>query len=1014
MDGEFYGLRKTFWTPIMRKSSIYLFTILLLFSLPLLAQSNGSVRGTIIDSENGEPVFGATIVVRSINKFAKTDFDGKYNLPLPAGSYDVEFQMYGYGPQVRKVNISGGQVESINVTFGAQTLQTVEVTDRALNNTEASLLALQKKSGTVSDGISAEAIKKSPDSSASEVIKRVTGITLIGGKYVFVRGLGERYSNTMLNDQLIPSTEPDKKVIPLDIFPSNLLKNIRVIKTFAPEDSAEFSGGIVKIETKEYPDQFTMSAGLGVGMNHQTTNYRFLQREGGDFLGRPTSSEKLPSLVSGLPEQLPFEPGNRFGGLPPAIVGLGQASFPQTWSPDDKKAPYDKNFNFTVGNTLQTTESGQRLGILFGVTQSTNYRYKQESARRYFPSNPINTQFKDFTTLNEIQSQDTKVFTQERLFGSNLNLAYEFKKGQQIYWKNLYTVSADNVVREGRGIDPVFNNAEFLALTSTFTSRQLFNSTFGGDHALNPFGVQRAHILSWSLNQAEAIREEPNLQQQAFVRNNPAPSVATPFRRLGNNPDGTRFYSDALDLVRSVNLKYEIPFEQWNGLKSTMKVGYMASDRKKTFRFREFGTKSNVGLRNPIDLYPVPGEIAYLPTDFISGNSSTGNANLTFAERQVEPNAYDAQQKLHGYFTQFDMPLFSKFRFFGGGRYEDSYQKVQTFVLRESSNPFARPNNGCNVNSEDERIALVRGNICNANNWGIGELKTRDYLPSANFVYELTKEQNLRLGYSQTLTRPDLRELSPFGFAPYYGADRIFGNPDLRRTYIHNYDFRWEWYANATDYIGVGAFFKQMSSPIELIGRPVAGQIGSQLTYTNAEQAVIRGVELDFRKEFFNLFRAESNFFFIKSKVDVLPWETYIAAKSGLLDNLNRAVVYDPTNLSRPLQGQSEFVANFKIDVFLTKSKNSTIGVFYNYFGDRIYAVGAIGTPDAYERGVGVTDVVFTHKHEEKVDFKLGARNVFNTRFRIYQRDELLNQEKLYLSYREGVSWFMSATYKFY
>ena len=239
-------------------------TIIILFLLQgfasLWAQAKtgaGVVRGEVLDAQTAEPMFGVTVVIRSVSKSARTDLDGKYTLAgVPDGDYDVEFIMQGMDTQKRKVSIAGGKPVSVNIAMGTKKLDTVVVEGRALNDTESSLLKLQKKSATVSDGISAQAIAKTPDSSAGDVIRRVTGITLVGGKYVFVRGLGERYSNTVFNGVPLPSPEPDKRVVPLDLFPASLLKNIVVSKTFVPEDSADFSGGTVKIETKEFPDQF--------------------------------------------------------------------------------------------------------------------------------------------------------------------------------------------------------------------------------------------------------------------------------------------------------------------------------------------------------------------------------------------------------------------------------------------------------------------------------------------------------------------------------------------------------------------------------------------------------------------------------------------------------------------------------------------------------------------------------------------------------------------------------------
>lgn len=994
----------------MKTLQKFIYFILILLSFPILSQATGNLRGTIIDSENGEAVFGATIVVRSLNKFAKTDFDGKYNLALPPGNYDVEFQMYGYSPQTRKVTIASGQNQAVNVTFGAQILQTVEVSDRALNNTDSALLALQRKSASVSDGISAESIKKSPDSNAGDVVRRVTGITLIGGKYVFVRGLGERYSNTVLNEVLIPTTEPDKKVVPLDIFPSSFLKNIRVIKTFVPEEPGEFSGGLVKIETKEYPDSFEMSVGLGVGRNMNTTGYEFKTFDAVDFFGRPNSSFQLPGIVNSLPSELPLQPGNRFGGLPPQFVNLSSLSFNQQWTPDNQRGSYDKNFNFSVGNTFKTTESGQRLGILLGIIRSEEFRTKQVKDVRYIPIFAGDLRAPETTFNSRIQDQDSKEYNKETNFGANLNLSYEFTKGQQIYLKNLYSVSSDTNFREATGRNYI-DLFDFATETGTVTSRQLFNTVLGGDHAISLGENSRPHKLEWNLAYALAQRDQPNLTQQAWRRSASA-AISEPYTRFGNNPDGTRFFSESNDNVRQANLKYTIPFEQWDGLKSDLKIGGMTLDRYKDFVFREFGNKANLGIQNPNDLYPVPGEVTFNPTQYISQSGQT-QSSKTFSERQIEQNAYDASQKLKAQFAQVDLPIVSKVRFIGGARMEDSFQKVKTFRTQDVSSRF-NLDYGCDVSNEDVRVALVRSNICDVSNNGIGVLQTKDTLPSANFVWEFEKDMNLRLGYTQTVTRPDLRELSPFGFTPYFGANRIFGNSNLQRTYIHNYDIRYEYYISGTDFLGLGLFKKNLSNPIELVGRPVAGGITQNFTYANGNQAEIQGVEFDFRKEFFDRFRFETNFFFIKSHVQILSWEQFMVIRSGAVDALNSTASYDPTNISRRLQGQSDFVYNLKFDYFITKKRNQTIGIYYNYFGDRIYAVGSFGNPDAIERGVGLTDIVYSWKVDDRLDFKAAAKNIMDTRFRIYQKNEVTGQNDLFSSYRTGVTFTMGATYRFF
>ncbi|MDV6234608.1 TonB-dependent receptor [Leptospira ellisii] len=977
------------------------------FSLTLSAQGSSGVRGKIVDADSGDPVFGATIVVRSLKKGTRTDFDGKYVLDLPPGTYQVEFQMIGYDTQSRSITVTPGQLVSQNIIFGLKTLDTVEVKGRGLENTESALLQIQRKAGSVSDGISEENIKKSPDSSAGDVIKRVTGVTIIGGKYVFVRGLGERYSNTLVNDSILPSPEPEKRIIPLDLFPSGLIKNMRVMKTFTPEDPGEFSGGLLKIETQEYPDQFTMKLGIGVGGNANTTGKKWETFNGGSLpnaLGMVDSNQQLPSMVKGVPEYIPIEPGSRFGGLPPQAVSFMPFQFNTPYSADKTTASFDRSLNFSIGNTFKLNESGSRLGVLVGTSYNRRYRFYQESTARYFAGNLVDNGVRggpnESKYLIPAQTQNSDIYGEEVLWGSNLNLAYEYTKGQQIYYKLLYTNQSDKEVRESRGTERI-DNYDFISTANSFIARNIFNNTVGGDHAFNLFG-DRPHKLEWNFNYAEASRDQPDLALQVWRKSEGA---LTNYTRLGNNPDGTRFFSTTNDTVRSFNVKYEIPFKQWDGLQSKFKFGTTYMTRFKDFRFREFGQKPNNANGALFDNYPVPGEVTFNPLFFAKGDR-------TFSERQVESNAYDAIQTLKAHFAQIDIPLMPKLRFLGGVRVEDNYQKNKTFALKDSVR-LTNVDYGCRFNNEEERLLAINAKVCDQFNNGVGEFHKVNRLPSANFTWEFSKDMNLRLAYTETVTRPDLREMSPFGFSPYFGSDRVFGNPLLKQTYILNYDTRWEWYINNNDYIGVGAFFKQLSNPIELVGQPIAGALQFNFTYANARDAHIKGVEFDFRKSITDRLKFETNLFFINSRVQVLNYNDYLAINTGILDKNSTIAAYAPTNLSRRLQGQSDFVFNIKFDYFIDAKKIHAIGVYYNYFGDRIFAAGSDGSPDAIERAVGLTDVVYTFAKSENFTIKTAARNIFDTRYRVYQRDELFNEDRLFRSYRTGVSYSVSANMTF-
>jgi outer membrane receptor protein involved in Fe transport len=963
------------------------------WSTSAFAQATGTIRGIVIDSETGEPVFGVAVVPEGSDAFAQTDFEGRYTLTLPPGDYNIVFQGVTYQNQSRKITVSAGQVANANVTMGIQALDVVDVQDRALNNTEASLLALQRKSAAVSDGISAEAIKRSPDSSASDVLKRVTGITIVGGKFVFVRGLGERYSNSELNGAPLASPEPDKRVVPLDLFPAGLIKNIRIIKSFLPEDSAEFSGGIVKIETKEFPDEFTLSIGLGLGGNYNTTQRHFSTYKGSgtDYLGKDNGKRDQPVE---LPEWLRLVRGNIFGGIPETGVQLIGSLFPNTWDPKTISAPFDRDVKFTIGDSIQLGEqgSGGRFGYLYGTSYSRKFRKREEKEISFNSVNLAGLPTTDDSLIFPEVDRETTRNVEEVLWGHNLNFSYEPIANQRLKSQTFYSRNSDKFVTEGQGTAVPISEGpfQFRTLNTGWVGREVIHHVFAGEHALNLVKGGRPHKLEWSYYNSQALRDEPNLTQQLWKRGPDDPTVFV--GDTGSARNGWRYYSDTEDNTDGVSLDYEIPFLQWSGLLAKFKLGAEASDRSKNFRSDFYTNELVVGNTPAIE--GVPGSVLYNGPFLLSGR-------YRFAEEE-NFDAYDAEHKVHAYYGQIDTPIVNKFRFIGGARYEDSYQFVRTYIT-SSSGPsgFYFPWQ-YDIGAPGRRAKP-----------GVGELATKDTLPSANVVWEFHPEMNLRLGYTETLNRPDFRDLSEFGFQSEFGGETVFGNPDLNRAYIHNYDARWEWYLAAEDYLGAGVFYKEISGPITKIG------LGSQnlarnVSFLNAEDGNIRGLELEFRKLFFDSFAFQTNVFVIRSRVELLQWEDFAAIRLGLVDRFSRVALYNPSVLESQIVGQSDFVSNFKLSYFVNPEKTGSIGLLYNVFGDRLNTVGANGNPNTIEKGAGVLDFVYEQKFGENLSVKASVKNILDTRFKVVQENPLLgNREELVRSYREGVSYSASLDYKF-
>lgn len=999
------------------KLKIFQFLIIICFatSISLFAQAKtgtGSIQGDVLDAQTAEPMFGVTAVIRSISKSARTDLDGKFTLTgVPDGEYDIEFIMQGMDTQKRKVTVSGGKPSKINVAMGIKKLDTVLVEGRAMNDTESSLLKLQKKAPTVSDGISAQAIAKTPDSSAGDAARRITGITLVGGKFVFVRGLGERYSNTLLNGVPLPSPEPDKRVVPLDLFPSSLLKNIIISKTFIPEDSAEFSGGIVKIETKEYPDKFFVKVGLSSGYNNNTTFRNFKTYSGGgqDWLGLSEGNRARPDTYSLLPDT-PFKSGGKFGiGYPDSLITLGSLEANNQWTPRNTNAPVNKGFNFSTGNTFNVL-GGRKLGFIFAITYNNDFQFKEETdvlnrAGALTSRAPIGGKN---TFLIPYYRYNNKSWNESVNWGSMFNTTFEIANGHRIHWKNFFSVNNDKDVLQYGG-DNYASTQRIAATKLNYIMRNLYSSQLGGDHIIQAFGKNTK--FDWKASQSEANRNQPDMRDSIYAlplindpnTNAPIASTGTYANLIEGQLSRSMFYSKTVDVSRFVGFDYEIPYNQfWNGLQAKLKVGMSAIDRTRSFNanryfFRAATNPTNLG-GGPVtpSIYPYPPEVILNPYN-------RGSQGYYVDESTRPTDTYNARQKLGARYAQVDMPITAKLRFIGGFRYESNYQVVTTVNPFDKFASFSDNYNFKKYLINDQfSLNLIdptyrKTEAVNAN---------KNTLPSANFVYAVNDKTNIRTSYTETIARPDFREMSPFEFTNILGGAPEKGNPFLKRTYIHNYDARYEFYPKGEEVIAIGVFHKTMSSPIERVM-----EIDSQFryTYTNARSAYIRGIEfearktLDFLSERLQRWSAGINTFLIKSEVTFNDWLYY---------QINQTT-QSPTNISRPLQGQSPYVYNVNLRYRFDEKGDHTLTFLYNEFGKRISAVGGLGIPDTYERPVGMFDMVYNLKWKEKWDFKIAGRNLTDTRIKVVQEDPWRGKDTTINSYRLGPTITFAATYNF-
>ncbi len=987
---------------------IYTF-IFFLLSIELYAQ-NATISGRVIDATSGQPMLGVSVIIREINAFALTDFDGKYNLTVPPGTYTVLFQIVGYDTKSQNVTVNAGQNLSLNVVMGVQVLAKVVVEERALNDTEASLLSLQKKSPNVSDGISQEAIKRSPDSLGSDVIKRVTGISILGGKYVFVRGLGERYSNTMLNGSLLPSTEPDRKVVPLDLFPASLLKNIRIIKSFIPEDPGEFSGGLVKIETLEYPDEFTMNVSYGLEYNTNTTKKEFkkIKIQGRyDFLGIGPNSItgldakvwELQGLAKSLPDQVPLIGGNILGFSDNQVALDFVTSFNNEWAPKTITAPYNQSISFSIGDTVLN----KKFGYFYGLYYKKDYERYNAQEFRWNPTNLSGSWYPEFNAIESYNQVRNADYYQEKvLWGNNLNLSYKISNLDQISLKTFLSTNSDKTIRNS--ISQVRNpdDLDFITETSGYVAREIFSTTLSGDHGIKYIDDMRPHKLHWQYTFSRAVRDEPDRKERVWLR---TAFSDEPF--ISGQGDGYRYYSFSIEESNHINVNYELEYPQWLGLNSKLKFGIDQLEKEKQFRSKRYKYQyvRNFGI---FEYYPVPGDLIYNPARLLSGEY------IVYQSSAQQFDSYDAELKVNSRFIQTDLPIIANLRVLAGVRVEDTYQKTWT---RRSASIALKDYIGVQCTPEgleDLRTFLIDSGICPKDDNGVGDYKVVDTLPSVNVVYEIVKDQNIRVAYYESIVRPDPRELSEFAFNPFFAGETVQGNSTLKRSKLKNYDLRWEWYLSPEEYIGASYFIKNIKDPIEIVGQPTTGGASRVYTFINSEKGTLKGIELDFRKDFYKRYRGEINFYSIQSEVEVMSVATRELIAIGAFGPNDKRASLAPTNLKRPLQGQSNFVYNLKFLYFFDDSKKlGFVGIYYNFFDDRIIFVGSVGEPDIYEKGKGFWDLVASYNPIENLTIKASIKNIFNQSFESYQQSKVGKFEAPYERYKKGIDYSISASYKF-
>jgi outer membrane receptor protein involved in Fe transport len=793
------------------------------------AASTVRVTGVVRDEANAIPLPGVPVELVGSTAVVYTDVDGRYVFDVPRGTHQIRIVLDGY--QEKLINVEAGAQRTLPLDVGLRMTsfaETVTVTAQAINvetsSAEAQLIE-RKNSQVITDNLGAQEMKNNGDSDAAAAMQRVTGLSLVDNQYVFVRGLGERYSNTTLAGSVLPTTEPDKKVVPLDLFPTGLIDSVQVNKSYTPDRSAEFAGGLVQIVPLRLPVQPVVDLSYGLNFYSIATGKDIPMSPLGnrDWLGFDDGARALPD---GVPNSKIVRRGiyTPDVGFPESEIAAFGKLFENGWRPVNKSGRPGQNWSGTFGNRFGN------LGVVTSITHSYKEQFVEED-RRFF-------RIGDDNALDATSDYHMQTGTQRAQLGVVGNLSYQFAPSHRVTFENFYTHSGRDEGRffEGRNLD---NARDYRNNRLQFIEEGLMANAIGGEHFFQNLTNSR---FDWRVNVARATRDEPDLRETLYERAlNSAANV--PYTYADESQSGFRMFNELNDDTIDASSNWSVTSAA-GGRPTQYKFGVSYVERERAFQSRRFHfipiTTQKADAGNLLfDNLLQPEQI------FVPANIGTA---FRLNEETRPTDAYNGDQTTAAGYGMVDFSISNRSRLIAGARVERFDQTVTT---QDPFGLFAREVQASNKNT--------------------------DFFPAVNFVQAVTDNSNVRLSYSTTVNRPEFRELAEFEFTDVVGNRAVKGNANLQRALIQNVDGRWERFTGGRGVVAASVFFKYFDKPIE---RVVIASANPIATFQNSDHARNFGIELEAGQQVTDNFFLNANYTFVDSTITLLPEQLGVQTSS--------------------------------------------------------------------------------------------------------------------------------------
>lgn len=963
----------------MKSSTLKLKTLIFIASLVFLTQlhaQKGNIRGTVFEAASGDFLPGVTIVIEGTTTGTITDLDGKFDLSADPGIYDLRISYVSFETIIlEQIEVVADEVlvlDDMGLKEANLTISEAVVTGQRIRNTETALMAIKRKSPNLMDGISSASFRKIGDSDAASSMKRVPGVSVMEGKYVFVRGLGDRYTKTILNGVDLPGLDPDRNSLQMDIFPTNVIDNIIVYKSFSAELPADFTGGVVDIATKDFPEEKVAKVAIGTGYNplaHFNTDY--LTYEGGktDWLGFDDGTRAIPA---GQGERIPFfieasqDPNGTSGQRYREIL----EGFNPTMAAHKDKSFMNYGLSASFGN--QVTREKIKIGYMLAVSyKSTTSFYEDAEFGRYgLYGDP------------DIYEMEPRSFRKGNIGEHNTFVSglagFAIKTNKSKYRFNLMHLQNGESkagIFDFQSTDQgtIFDGWQHAL---DYSQRSLSNVLISGKHSY----TNSKWELEWKLSPTFSRMYDPDIRFTRYVGTEQDPIIGTE----SGFPERLWRDLDEINLAGVINTAKEFTF---NNQKSKLKFGLAYTYKERDYTVLKYA----INVRD-IPLTGDPDEL-FLEENLwpYQGDPYRGT---TYEADFVPENAneYNASNMNTAGYVSIEFGIFRGLKTILGIRAENYYQEYEKQDVNE--------------------ILEVEGKFLNL-----------DIFPSVNLIYGLTQKQNLRFSYSKTIARPSFKELSkaeiydPISDLTFVGGlfreennGVVYWDGKLTNTDIHNFDLRWEYFMEKGQMLSLSGFYKSFDNPIELV---------QYATYPGAYQprnvgnGEVFGGELEMRVSLESLSDAlrsiiiTSNVTVAKSRIKMSTTEYE--------SRVYNARTGQSISQYRDMAGQAPVLINCGIAYDGGAGgfwKGLEAGLYYNMQGQTLEIVGSSDKPDIYTMPFHSLNFNSTKKFGEKQRFHIGFKisNLLNeTKLSLYKSysaaDQVFERLKLGMTYSVTIGY---------